>query len=88
MKNATAGTLESMDCLVIVTETAPGAGISLTLEGSSVPRFRTSMEKTVRAVLDSMGIKDMDVKVQDHGALDVVLEARVETAVRRYGGRD
>lgn len=86
MKSATAGTLESMDCLVTVTETAPGTGISLTLEGSSVTRFRTAMEKTVRAVLDSMGVKDLDVKVQDHGALDIVLEARVETAVKRYGG--
>ena len=86
MKTAMAGTLESMDCLVTVTEAAPGSGITLNLEGSSVARFRSSMEKTIGNLLNSMNVKDMDVKIQDHGALDIVLEARVETALKRYGG--
>ena len=42
MKTASAGTLESMDCLVTVTEAAPGSGVTIELEGSSVSRSRTT----------------------------------------------
>ncbi len=38
MKTAQAGTVESMDCLVTVSEAEPGTGIALTLAGSSVAR--------------------------------------------------
>ena len=53
MKTASAGTLESMDCLVTVTEAAPGSGAVIELEGSSVSRFRSAMEKTVRSTLQA-----------------------------------
>ena len=86
MKTASAGTLESMDCLVTVTEAEPGSGVTIELEGSSVSRFRTAMERTVRAALENVGAKDVTVNVNDHGALDVVLEARTETAVKRLRG--
>ena len=86
MKTASAGTLESMDCLVTVTEAAPGSGVTLEMEGSSVNRFRTAMEKTVMATLRNLNATDVSVNVNDHGSLDVVLEARVETAVLRLRG--
>ncbi|MDY4031512.1 MAG: citrate lyase acyl carrier protein [Pyramidobacter sp.] len=86
MKTASAGTLESMDCLVTVTEAAPGSGLVVELEGSGVSRFRSAMEKTVRDTLEALGANDLTVNVNDRGALDVVLEARVETAVKRLRG--
>ena len=86
MKTACAGTLESMDCLVTVTEGSVGCGIAIELQGSSVARFRSAREKTVRATLKMLGSRDLTVSINDHGALDVVLEARVETAVRRLRG--
>lgn len=86
MRTAGAGTLESMDCLVTVSEAAPGSGIVIELEGSGAGRFRTAMERTVRSVLASLGADDLIVTVSDRGALDVTLEARVETAVRRLRG--
>ena len=86
MKTASAGTLESMDSLVTVTEAAPGSGVVIELEGSSVSRFRSAMEKTVRSTLINLGANDVTVNVNDHGSLDVVLEARVETAVKRLRG--
>ena len=86
MKTASAGTLESMDCLVTVTEAAPGSGVVIELEGSNVSRFRSAMEKTVRSTLSNLGANDVTVNVNDHGSLDVVLEARVETAVKRLRG--
>ena len=83
MKTAQAGTVESMDCLVTVSEAEPGTGLALTLAGSSVARFSKAMEKAVRETLESLGIRDLAVSVQDNGALDLVLKARVEAAVAR-----
>jgi len=78
--------LESMDCLVTATEEPAGTGVIIQISGSSAARFRTAMEKKVREVLDSMGVKDINISIQDNGALDVVLGARVEAAVRRLKG--
>jgi citrate lyase subunit gamma (acyl carrier protein) len=75
-----------MDCLVTATEEPAGTGVKIQISGSSAARFRTAMEKKVREVLDSMGIKDINISIQDNGALDVVLGARVEAAVRRLKG--
>ncbi|MCI7402938.1 citrate lyase acyl carrier protein [Pyramidobacter sp.] len=86
MKTASAGTLESMDCLVTVSEGGRGSGLAVELEGSGVSRFRSAMEKTVRDTLEALGANDLTVNVNDRGALDVVLEARVETAVKRLRG--
>lgn len=88
MNTAQAGTLESMDCIVRVTEKEEGSGLSLSLSitGDGVVRFRTSMEERVKAVLLSLNVRDVDVQVVDHGALDIVLGARVETAIRRLRG--
>lgn len=86
MKTAQAGTLESMDCLVTVTEAAEGAGVKLEITGSSAVRFRSAMEKKTAEVLASMEIKDIDVSIQDNGALDIVLGARLEAAIKRLGG--
>ncbi|MCE5201006.1 MAG: citrate lyase acyl carrier protein [Synergistaceae bacterium] len=86
MNTAQAGTLESMDCLVTVTEGTAGSGVKIRITGSSATRFKTAMEKKVTEVLVSMDIKDIDVSIQDNGALDIVLGARVEAAIKRLGG--
>ena len=86
MKTAMAGTLESMDCLITVTEGIPGSGVVIELDGSSAVRFATAIKNTITTTLDSLKVTDVSVLVNDHGALDVVLAARVETAVRRMRG--
>ncbi len=86
MKTAQAGTLESMDCLVTLTEAAPGAGISIEITGAGAARFRTAMEKKIKETLEAMGVKDINAAVQDNGALDIVLGARVEAAFGRMTG--
>lgn len=78
--------MESMDCLVTATEEPAGTGVKIQISGSSAARFRTAMEKRVREVLGSMGVEDINISIQDNGALDVVLGARVEAAVSRLKG--
>ena len=80
-----AGTLESMDCLVVITASDSGRVIEIT--GSAVSRFRISMEQRINETLDALGASEpVSVNVQDNGALDIVLGARVEAAYNRYRG--
>ena len=46
----------------------------------------TAMEKKIRQVLEALGASNVAVSVQDNGALDLVLGARVEAAYRRFAG--
>ena len=88
MRTAIAGTLESMDCMVTVKDAPLGAGLSITLEGTSVARFRSSMEKTVRCVAAAAALKDIVVHVQDRGALEITLEARIQAALSRLQSQE
>jgi citrate lyase subunit gamma (acyl carrier protein) len=88
MKTAQAGTLESMDCLVTASEVDKGRGISISMEGASVARFGAAILKSAKDTLKEMGIKDMKLSIQDNGATDLVLRARVEAAVTRLLGGD
>ena len=48
MNTAQARTLESMDCLVTVSEAASGTGVKIQITGSSAARFKSAMEKGLR----------------------------------------
>lgn len=86
MKTAYAGTLESMDCIVTATERASGSGNLISVTGSGAVRFKSAMERKITGVLAAMDASDVDIAVQDNGAIDLVLGARVEAAVRKLAG--
>ncbi|OUO93180.1 citrate lyase acyl carrier protein [Cloacibacillus sp. An23] len=86
MKTSQAGTLESMDCLVTLEEAPSGAGVSIEITGASAARFKSAMEKKITETLAALEAKDLKVTVQDNGALDIVLGARVEAAYKRLKG--
>lgn len=77
-----------MDCVVTVREGASGKDLGVELQGASVARFRSVMEKTILEKARELGLKNATLSIQDNGALDVVLRARVETAVKRFMGGD
>lgn len=84
-KTGQAGTLESMDCLVTVTASDGGRVIEIT--GGAAQRFSAAIEKKIGETLDALDADGpVRVSVQDNGALDVVLGARVEAAYNRYRG--
>jgi len=86
MKTAQAGTLESMDCIVTVSESEKGRGISVSMEGASIARFGEAIIASTKDTLKKMGIRDIAVAIQDNGAGDLVLRARVEAAAARLAG--
>jgi citrate lyase subunit gamma (acyl carrier protein) len=82
-RTASAGTLESSDCLVTV---SPGDdGVEVELRGNNRALFLERTEGIVRKVLNREGERSARVLVQDQGALALVLEARTATAVERAG---
>lgn len=79
-KSAFAGTMESSDAFV---EIFPAKELSLEISSVVMERFGEAIEKAVREELAECGVAAAKVRVADRGALDCVIKARVEAAVRR-----
>ena len=81
IRRASAGTLESSDVLVQI---APSDdGLHIRLDSVVQAQFGDEILAVVREVLNECGVENAHVTVQDRGALDCVIRARVETAVNR-----
>lgn len=79
---AMAGTLESSD-VQIVLRPNPGGGIRIDLKSDVMAMFGAAIEQTVRAVLAEFDVTDAWVDVNDKGALDFAIRARMQCAVCR-----
>lgn len=80
VRSANAGTLESSDCLVTV---MPAETIEIEYAGANEKIFRGRTEDLVREILGKYSLTGGAVKIQDSGALEVTLRARIETALER-----
>ena len=75
-----AGTLESCDCRVIL-EVTDDETITIEVEGPMKNVFGDAVKEVVSATLKRKEVTGARVKVMDRGALDYVVEARVEAAI-------
>jgi len=82
VKRAAAGTLESSDALIIV---KPLNGDDIKIEISSIVKqqYQKQIERVVCQTLEVMQVNGIYIKVEDRGALDCTLAARIETAITR-----
>ena len=83
-KTAAAGTLESSDVLITV-EPASGGGIQIDIEGATAARFGKQIRSVVAGTLADFGVTDCQVRLQDKGALDCTIRARLSAALLRAG---
>lgn len=83
LRMAQAGTLESADCLVTV---VPAEEFRLDYRGVNRKLFGERTRKLVMETLERTGFSGMQVTIQDQGALELVIRARLETALRRAAG--
>ena len=83
LKNAVAGTLESSDLFVQI---EPDEN-SLTLEIDSVVanQHMDAIRAAVLETLKEFEVSSGKIFIKDKGALDCVIRARVETALKRGG---
>lgn len=79
-KQACAGTMESSDAYV---EVEPGKGLEIEIESAVYAQFGEAIRSAAQSVLDEYGVENARVRIVDQGALDCVIRARVETALRR-----
>ena len=76
---ASAGAAESADVLVTV---RPAETLELRIASTVRLQFGAAIEQTVRAA----DVQQGEIAVDDHGALDWILRARLEAALARAEG--
>ena len=84
VKNAVAGTLESSDAYVQVEPNE--SGNEIVLESVVLTQFGDAIKASVMEVLAENEVTNAKVSVNDRGAIDCTIRARVETALKRAQG--
>ncbi|MBF1115720.1 MAG: citrate lyase acyl carrier protein [Solobacterium sp.] len=78
---ASAGTIEKCDCLVTVSK---GEGdIKINLSSKVLYQYGDSIRNTILQTLKKLDINDVTVDVEDMGAFEYVIVARLEAAIYR-----
>ena len=85
IKEATAGTLESSDIQVKV---SPGDKLDIVIQSAVIKQFGKQIRRTVTETLGELGVNKGSIVVDDKGALDCVIKARVQASVLRGAGSD
>lgn len=82
MKKGISGTRESSDCLITVEQ---HEGILIEVESIVKDFFGDHIENLIKQTLEEMNIKNLKVTVDDKGAYDFTIKARLLTAIERLG---
>ena len=85
-KAVTCGTDKKGDLLV--TLELAGTGRDIDIRSKVEKKFGEAIQEDVLVMLDAYAIKDVKVRIEDLGALDFAIKARVETAIRRALARE
>jgi len=82
---AHAGTLESSDLFVRVTP-IEGEGVEIELESTVYEIYADAIKASILESANALKASGIKIMVQDKGALDYVIKARVQAAIlRAYG---
>ena len=81
--SAVAGTLESNDILITISS-AGGNANSVSLSSIVINQFGPAIRAVIDQCLEAAGLTGVEVTVQDKGALECTIKARMETAIARY----
>lgn len=80
IKDAIAGTLESSDLQVKV---SPQEKLEVVIHSNVMQQFGERITATVKETLDKLQVTEGLIIVEDKGALDCAIRARIEVAVLR-----
>jgi citrate lyase subunit gamma (acyl carrier protein) len=80
INTASAGTLESSDCLVTV---RPGSTVEVHLESVILKRYGQHLSSLVNETLHELSLSTGIIEINDCGALDYCIKARLVAAVKR-----
>ncbi len=85
LEPAHAGTLESSDVYVRVMP-VEDTGVTIELESSVAEIYGNAIEALILETVKAMNVESVKLLIQDKGALDYVIKARVQTALLRAMG--
>ncbi len=77
-----AGSVESCDCLITLYESDK---LEINLESDVIIQYGEQIKKVINDTLEYYNIKNLKVNIDDKGALDYTLKARLEVALKRGG---
>ncbi|TWP24350.1 citrate lyase acyl carrier protein [Apibacter muscae] len=80
VQKAVAGTLESSDIMIRV---SPSDELDIVINSTVEAQFGDEILKTVKEILSKLNIDKIKILIDDKGALDCVLRARLITALIR-----
>jgi citrate lyase subunit gamma (acyl carrier protein) len=82
IKQAIAGTLESSDLMVKVAPAADDT-LDVIVQSEVIKQFGAQIRKVVEDTLRGLDVRAGSIVIEDKGALDCVIRARVQTAILR-----
>lgn len=83
IKNSQAGSLESNDVLVLVKAETNDFGIKIEIDSVVINQYGDRIREIAEKKLEAMNVENAYIKIQDKGALDCTIEARIEAAIKR-----
>ena len=79
-KAAKAGSLESNDLMIMI---EPSDKLDITLNSVVKEQYGDKILKAINEVLDEEGVTKANIVIEDKGALDFTIRARMRTAIER-----
>ncbi len=84
LKKGQAGTMQSSDLMVVV---EPAEDLIVEIESTVKKQFEHLIRAKIDEVLAKFDTKSGRISINDRGALDYAIEARLEAALQRAGGK-
>ena len=81
-KTASAGTLESSDVMVTAAPN-PAGGLKVTIDSPVLALYEEQIRTAVAEATADCGVTNAELTLNDHGAIDCVIRARVMAALCR-----
>lgn len=85
IKSARAGSVESNDCLVMI---SPSDKLEIEINSEVKDQYGAQIEETISQKLEEMEVDQAKLVIEDRGALDFTIRARVEACVLRGRSQD
>lgn len=83
LREAEAGLQDKGDVLVTIKARPKGSGIKLEVRSRVMSLFGDQIRQTVLEEVERYALQDAVVTIDDQGALDYAIRARVQTAIER-----
>jgi citrate lyase subunit gamma (acyl carrier protein) len=84
-QQSSAGTLESGDVLIRI-QPLDTSGVEIELDSVVAKQFGNAIQRLIHSILEKLDVSGVRVIVEDKGALDCVIRARMQAALIRATG--